>query len=454
MRRRKSNARFRVFSLGGSHMASGLQMTYVQLGMDVLSKPLQREEATCNSASRRVAILHYAGPPGIGGVESTIFHQATRLSRRGFEVEIVAGSGSLRGECIHTTILSNMASSAGDVLAMKHELDLGYIPPGFDALAEGLQKQLEIVLMHADAIIIHNICTLHKNLALTQALYALATGKLKDKKWIGWHHDPAWTAEQYARELHDGMPWSLLRAPWPGMTHVTVSEERRRQLAQLFYIDEEAIHFIPPGIDAGRLLSLTPAIESLEERLAAADALLLLPARITRRKNIAFALQALSEARRKTGLDLHLLVTGPPGPHNPSNQRYLDELLELRRQLQLDQSAHFLALQLSAPLSDDDIGALYRLCDLVFLPSLEEGFGMPVLEATAAGKPMVCSNLAPMIASGGDAALYFDPRQPPAAAAQLIAGCIKGDLLLARRRSVLRECGWHRIIDEQLIPLL
>jgi hypothetical protein len=59
-----------------------------------------------------------------------------------------------------------------------------------------------------------------------------------------------------------------------------------------------------------------------------------------------------------------------------------------------------------------------------------------------------------MIASGGDAAHYFDPRQPPAAAAQLIAGCIKGDLLLARRRSVLRECGWHRIIDEQLIPLL
>jgi hypothetical protein len=103
MRRRKSNARFRVFSLGGSHMASGLQMTYVQPGMDVLSKPFQREEATCNSASRRVAILHYAGPPGIGGVESTIFHQATRLSRRGFEVDIVAGSGSLRGECIHTT---------------------------------------------------------------------------------------------------------------------------------------------------------------------------------------------------------------------------------------------------------------------------------------------------------------------------------------------------------------
>jgi mannosylglucosylglycerate synthase len=320
-------------------------------------------------------------------------------------------------------------------------------------LANELQRQLEKVLMDVDAIIVHNICTLHKNLALTQALHSLATDRLSGKKWIGWHHDPAWTAEQYARELHTGMPWSLLHTPWPGMTHVTVSEERRSQLAQLLNIPAEAIHVIPPGIDASQLLALTPMVEEMAGTLAAADALLLLPARITRRKNITYALQALYETRKITGLDVHLLVTGPPGPHNPANQRYLDELLELRWQLQLDRSAHFLALQLPLPLDDADMGALYRLCDLMFLPSLEEGFGMPVLEALAAGKPAVCSNLAPMVASGGAAAHYFDPRQSPVVAAQLIARCIKDNPPLARRRSVLRDCSWQRIVDDKLIPL-
>lgn len=401
----------------------------------------------------RVAILHYAGPPGIGGVESTISHQATCLSQRGFDVDIIAGSGSAHAKGIHTTVIRDMSSSADEVLAVKRELDRGNIPPEFNSLAVVLQQQLERSLMDADIILVHNICTLHKNLALTKALHSLAEARLAGKRWIGWHHDPAWVAAQYERELHAGMPWSLLHTPWPGMTHVTVSEERRRQLAQLLNIKAEAIHVIPPGIDARQLLAFTPVVEELAGTLAAADALLLLPARITRRKNISRALEVLHETRKITGLDVHMLVTGPPGPHNPSNQQYVNELLGLRRQLQLEASAHFLALQLPAPLNDDDVAALYRLCDLMFLPSLEEGFGMPVLEALAAGKPVVCSNLAPMVASGGDAVRYFDPRQPPGVAAQLIAECIRDNPLLARRRSVLRECGWQRIIDDKLIPL-
>jgi hypothetical protein len=41
----------------------------------------------------RVAILHYAGPPIVGGVESTIYHHALALSHRGYQVEVVAGRG-------------------------------------------------------------------------------------------------------------------------------------------------------------------------------------------------------------------------------------------------------------------------------------------------------------------------------------------------------------------------
>jgi glycosyltransferase involved in cell wall biosynthesis len=46
------------------------------------------------------------------------------------------------------------------------------------------------------------------------------------------------------------------------------------------------------------------------------------------------------------------------------------------------------------------------------MPSLHEGFGLPVLEAMARRVPVACSNIAALNEVGGDAVLYFDPRDP------------------------------------------
>jgi glycosyltransferase involved in cell wall biosynthesis len=45
-------------------------------------------------------------------------------------------------------------------------------------------------------------------------------------------------------------------------------------------------------------------------------------------------------------------------------------------------------------------------------PSLYEGFGMPILEAMAFGKPVICSNVTSLPEVAGDAAIYIDPRKP------------------------------------------
>src|SRR3989304_6350086 len=58
-------------------------------------------------------------------------------------------------------------------------------------------------------------------------------------------------------------------------------------------------------------------IETLD--LLSADMLLLLPARITRRKNIEYAVKTLADLRRLSHKDCRLIVTGPPGAHNPAN---------------------------------------------------------------------------------------------------------------------------------------
>jgi len=61
-------------------------------------------------------------------------------------------------------------------------------------------------------------------------------------------------------------------------------------------------------------------------------------------------------------------------------------------------------------ISDKELVALYKSCKVYVVPSFEEGFGIPLLEAMACGAPVVASQIAATPEVGGDAALYFDPR--------------------------------------------
>ncbi len=60
-------------------------------------------------------------------------------------------------------------------------------------------------------------------------------------------------------------------------------------------------------------------------------------------------------------------------------------------------------------LSEDEMVEQYRLADLVCFTSLYEGFGMPILEAQATGRPVVTSNRCSMPEVAGDAAVFVDP---------------------------------------------
>src|SRR5436853_2357479 len=63
-------------------------------------------------------------------------------------------------------------------------------------------------------------------------------------------------------------------------------------------------------------------------------------------------------------------------------------------------------------LSETDFAALLKNCLAVVFPSLYEGFGMPVIEAMAAGCPVACSDKNSLEEVASDAGLLFDPRIP------------------------------------------
>jgi mannosylglucosylglycerate synthase len=204
-----------------------------------------------------LVLLHYAAPPIVGGVETVLARQAQLLARAGHQVRIVAGRGQTWDARIPVDVLPLVDSRHPKVLKAKANLDEGVIPNDFEMLVDQIQVELTRSLRSVDAVIIHNVASLHKNLALTAALYNLSqcTPALRT---ILWHHDLAWTTSRYQPELHPGWPWDLLSKPWPDARQVTVSAARRQELSDLMGIPLWEITVVPAGLDISDFLRLHP----------------------------------------------------------------------------------------------------------------------------------------------------------------------------------------------------
>jgi glycosyltransferase involved in cell wall biosynthesis len=401
----------------------------------------------------RVALLHYSAPPIVGGVESVLGHQARLMAEAGHQVQIIAGRGQQTDPRIPFVQVPMADSRHPTILGLKSELDGGHMPFEFAEVVNSLSANLSEVLDETDVLFAHNVCSLNKNLALTAAVRNLASRN--NLQIILWHHDLAWTTLRYRAELHEGYPWDLLRQAWPGVRQVTISQMRRRELAELFQIDEDKIEVIPNGIDVSSFHKLEAQTREYVKRLdlLRASPLLLLAVRITPRKNIELALQVGAFLRRRFP-ELKLVVTGPLGPHNAANVIYFEKLIALRRELGLISSVGFLAELTAEYISDEVISDFYHLADALFLPSLEEGFGIPILEAGLANLPIFCSDIPPLRSLGGSDVTYFSPDSDPEKIANTIANHLSSNPVFRLRTNVREQYMWEGIYRRHIVPLL
>jgi glycosyltransferase involved in cell wall biosynthesis len=406
---------------------------------------------------RNVAILHYTAPPIVGGVESTIYHHARLLTEAGYSVKVIAGRGGeiFPGVILHT--IPAIDSRNPRILEVGKLLARGEVTHEFSELTELLLNELRDNLQPDEVCIVHNAMTLHKNLPLTAALYKLATEN--NQPMIAWSHDFAWQDRLYLPDLHPGYPWNLLRIAWEGVRYVVVSKHRRSKLAQLFDIPEHEIQVVNPGVEAPAFLKLALITQELTNKLHLfeADPLVLLPARITRRKNIEFAIQ-ITAALINHKPQATLVITGPPGPHNPTNITYLQTLNQLKSELGVVDRVHFLYEQgvsgNALHLADEVVADLYRLADLLLFPSKREGFGIPILEAGLARLPIFAADIPPLRESTGSLAHLFDPNSDAEEVAGMIASYLREDSAYQLRQRVLRNYSWRSIVDKELIPLI
>lgn len=402
----------------------------------------------------KIALLHYAAPPVVGGVESVLAHHARLMTRAGHQVTIIAGRGATFDARIPVHILPRLDSRHPEVMEVKKQLDSGRYSAAFDELCEQILAELRVELDGGEVLVAHNVASLHKNLPLTAALARLYRGAAFPHL-ILWHHDLAWATPRYRAEVHPGYPWDLLRGRWEGATHVVVSTLRRRELSRLSGLPEERIRVIPNGVDLNAFFKLEPQTVELAEqlRLNEADPLFLLPVRLTPRKNIELALRVLAELRAEFPRAT-LLVTGPEGPHNPANAAYKQKLLELRSQLGLEGAAHFLAERSATFLPDAVVADFYRLADVLLFPSREEGFGIPLIEAAFSSKPVFCSDIPVLRELGGDDLSYFQPDAAPRSIAAQISGRIRGDATLRWARRAKHGYAWNSVYTTYIEPLI
>jgi glycosyltransferase involved in cell wall biosynthesis len=403
----------------------------------------------------KIAILHYSVPPVVGGVEGVIAHHARLMVANGHSVQLIAG----RGEALDNIPLTSIQladSQHPRVLVVKEQLACGDVTRDFDSLRDELVAQLQTALSDVDILIAHNVCSLNKNLALTAAIHKLHTSASREfPRLILWHHDLAWTTLRYLPELHNGYPWDLLRTDWGETLHVVVSELRRKELADLMKLDAASIHVIPNGVDAARFYKLEPQTQKFLDQIHLMDSapILLLPVRVTRRKNIELALHTLSELR-KSFPRAALVVTGPLGPHNARNREYFDELKSLRTQLGLQRSVFFLAELSDSFLPDEVIADFFRIADALIFPSREEGFGIPLIEAAFSHLPAFCADIPSLRELGMNDVHYFSPDEDPAVLANVIANYFQSSpraRLAMRARSAFR---WEAIYQGHIAPLL
>jgi glycosyltransferase involved in cell wall biosynthesis len=100
-----------------------------------------------------------------------------------------------------------------------------------------------------------------------------------------------------------------------------------------------------------------------------------------------------------------------------------------------------------------ELHSLYQSASTLLFPSLEEGFGIPLLEAMANGLPAVASRTASLPEVGGEAALYVDPHDPQDIAEQVQRTVEDSEL---RRRMIwqglerAREFSWRRVAEATL----
>ena len=415
-------------------------------------------------AKPSVALLHFSAPPVVGGVEKVLDAQTRLFADHGYPCELVVARGEPADDRVELCRLERIDSRFPLNQQLQPAVCQGHRPPEFDGYRDAILDDLRSALEPVDVVLVHNALVKDLNFALVEALRLLVEETRGHKVFVNWCHDPTCSAydAQSAVVTRHAFPWQLINEPIPGVINVTLSETRRQQLAAVYRVDPREIVVIPDGVDVPAFLGIGPEIVSMwrEHGLSDRDLVLFTPARVVPKKNIQFGIRIVA-ALADTGLDAALLVSGSPSQHVGDRERavHYEQTRALAGELGVAERVVFLH-EVVQPggeplrLTDRMIRQLYFLSDMLLFPSLEEGFGLPLLEASLTKTIIVCTRIAALAELGGDEVLYIEPDDSPRLCAAKIRDRLRQSTRIRLFKRAVRRFDWERVFTEHIEPLV
>ena len=274
-----------------------------------------------------------------------------------------------------------------------------------------------------------------------QIIYPLRLKSRATAKYTGLHFPahmdaPSWSRKPYLLTVLDIIPlvlkdlyradnpgWKFKLARWlelsaisSASTILAISQCTADDLNRVLDIPYEKIVVTPLGVDDKFFVEFSPEEKSKVRKaynISEDTPFVLYVGGIDPRKNYPVMLDAfaklLERCRESNEQEPILVMAG-----RIESDREYPKLLKRVSALGIKNN-----VILPGFVPDQDLTVLLSDCGVFFFPSLYEGFGLPPLEAMAAGAPVVSSNTSSMPEVLGDAALYFDPSDSQAGADRL-----------------------------------
>ncbi len=180
---------------------------------------------------------------------------------------------------------------------------------------------------------------------------------------------------------------------------IAISERTKQDIMELGHISDERIRLVYQSYAPRFSTTVTPAEQQeVCQRYQLPERFILNVGTIERRKNLRLAVDALPLLPS----DIHLVAVG-----------------RQTKYAQTQPQSHRLHLLSGVP--DSDLAVIYNLAEAFVYPSRYEGFGIPIIEAIAAGLPVVACTGSCLEEAGGPSCLYVDPDDVEGMASALLS---------------------------------
>lgn len=194
------------------------------------------------------------------------------------------------------------------------------------------------------------------------------------------------------QDLHKLIHWTAYSARVTSRI-ITISDYSKRAIIKAYNVASSQVQVVYPGL-VQTSSKLTAMKDDVTKKYDISSRFILSVGTLQPRKNFTKLIEAFSKI---SDTEIDLVIVGKKG-------WLYEEILQAPKTYGVEGRVKFLEF-----VPDEDLPALYTKAACFVLPSLYEGFGLPVLEAMAHQCPVVISNVSSLPEIAGDAALYIDP---------------------------------------------